>query len=71
MQTTEKPKRKVEVGKALSTRNGTLAVSAIAALLAGALLLVFLNQYRDSTSEDGATVNVARGQAPDRARQRG
>jgi Flp pilus assembly protein CpaB len=58
MQTTEKPKRKVEVGKALSTRNGTLAVSAIDALLAGGLLLVFLNQYRDSTREDGATVNV-------------
>ena len=58
MQTTEKPKRKVEVGKALSTRNGTLAVSAIAALLAGALLLVFLNQYRESTSEDAASVNV-------------
>jgi len=58
MQTTEKPKRKVEVGKALSTRNGTLAVSAIAALLAGGLLLVFLNQYRESTRDDDATVNV-------------
>ena len=58
MQTTEKPKRKIEFDKALSTRNGTLAVSAVAALLAGALLLVFLNQYRDSTRDDGATVNV-------------
>ncbi len=58
MQTTEKPKRKVELGKALSTRNGTLAVSAIAALLAGGLLLVFLNQYRESTRDDSATVNV-------------
>jgi Flp pilus assembly protein CpaB len=58
VQTTEKPKRKIELDKALSTRNGTLAVSAIAALVAGALLLVFLNQYRESTREDGATVNV-------------
>lgn len=58
MQTTEKPKRTIELGKALSTRNGTLAVSAIAALLAGALLLVFLNQYRESTSDDGVSVSV-------------
>ena len=58
MQTTEKPKRRVDLGKTLSTRNGTLAVSGIAALLAGALLLVFLNAYRDSTRNDDATVNV-------------
>ena len=58
MQTTEKPKRKVDLGKTLSTRNGTLAVSGIAALLAGALLLVFLNEYRDSTRADDATANV-------------
>jgi Flp pilus assembly protein CpaB len=58
MQTTEKPKRKVDLGKTLSTRNGTLAVSGIAALLAGAVLLVFLNQYRDSTRDDDATVSV-------------
>jgi Flp pilus assembly protein CpaB len=58
MQTAEKPKRKVDLGKTLSTRSGTLAVSGLAALLAGALLLVFLNQYRDSTRDDGATVNV-------------
>lgn len=58
MQTTEKPKRKVDLGKTLSTRNGTLAVSGIAALLAGALLLVFLNEYRDSTRDDDARVSV-------------
>jgi Flp pilus assembly protein CpaB len=58
MQTTEKPKRKMDLGKTLSTRNGTLAVSAIAALLAGALLLVFLNEYRDSTRDDDASVSV-------------
>jgi Flp pilus assembly protein CpaB len=58
MQTTEKPKRKLDLGKTLSTRNGTLAVSGIAALLAGALLLVFLNAYRDSTREDDVDVSV-------------
>jgi Flp pilus assembly protein CpaB len=58
MQTTEKPKRKIDLGTTLSTRNGTLAVSAVAVLLAGALLLVFLNQYRDSTRDDGITVNA-------------
>jgi Flp pilus assembly protein CpaB len=58
VQTTEKPKRKLDLGKTLSTRNGTLAVSGIAALLAGALLLVFLNEYRDSTREDDMSVSV-------------
>jgi Flp pilus assembly protein CpaB len=60
MQTTEKPKpkRKLDVSKTLSTRNGTLAVSGIAALIAAALLLVFLNAYRDSTKEDDVSVSV-------------
>jgi pilus assembly protein CpaB len=58
MQTTENPKRKVDLGKTLSTRNGTLLVSAIAALLAGAILLVFLSQYRDSTRDDGLSASV-------------
>jgi Flp pilus assembly protein CpaB len=58
MQTTEKPKRKIDLGKTLSNRNGTLAVSGIAALLAGALLLVFLNAYRDSTRDDDVSVSV-------------
>jgi Flp pilus assembly protein CpaB len=58
MQTAEKPKRKIDLGKTLSTRNGTLAVSGIAALLAGALLLVFLNAYRDSTRDDEVSVSV-------------
>lgn len=58
MQTAEKPKRKLDLGKTLSTRNGTLAVSGIAALLAGAVLLVFLNAYRDSTRDDDVSVSV-------------
>jgi len=58
MQTTESPKRKVDLGKTLSTRNGTLLVSAIAALLAGALLLLFLSQYRESTRDEGVSASV-------------
>ena len=60
MQTAEKPKpkRKLDLGKTLSTRNGTLAVSGIAALVAGALLLVFLTAYRDSTRDDDVSVSV-------------
>ena len=58
MQTTENPKRKVDLGKTLSTRNGTLLVSGIAALLAGAILLVFLSQYRDSTRDEGLSASV-------------
>jgi pilus assembly protein CpaB len=58
MQTTENPKRKVDLGKTLSTRNGTLLVSAIAALLAGGILLVFLSKYRDSTRDDGVSASV-------------
>jgi Flp pilus assembly protein CpaB len=58
MQTTEKPNRTPRLGKALSTRNGTLAVSGIAALLAGAILLVFLAQYRNSTENDALSASV-------------
>jgi len=58
MQTTEKPKRTPRLGKALSTRNGTLAVSGIAALLAGAILLVFLSQYRENTRDDALSASV-------------
>jgi pilus assembly protein CpaB len=58
VQTTEKPNRKLDLGKTLSTRNGTLLVSAITAVLAAALLLIFLSQYRESTQEDGLTASV-------------
>jgi Flp pilus assembly protein CpaB len=58
MPTAEKPKGKIDLGKMLSTRNGTLAVSAVAALVAGALLLVFLNRYRETTRDDAATTSV-------------
>src|SRR5215211_236995 len=49
----------------LSTRNGTLAVAGILALLAGAALLLFLRQYRDDlTGSDPVRVLVARSLVP-------
>jgi Flp pilus assembly protein CpaB len=58
VQTTEKPNRRLDLGKTLSTRNGTLLVSAITAVLAAALLLIFLSQYRESTQDDGVSASV-------------
>jgi Flp pilus assembly protein CpaB len=49
----------------LSTRGGTLAVAAIAALLAGAALLIFLRQYRENlTDSQPVRVLVARSLVP-------
>jgi Flp pilus assembly protein CpaB len=42
-------------GKVLTTRRGTIAVAAVAALIALALLLVFLSNYRDSVSSGDST----------------
>jgi len=42
----------------VSTRAGTAAVAAAAALLAGISILVYLNRYRDSVSSQGAPVTV-------------
>lgn len=44
--------------KMLSTKRGTLFVAAIAALLAGALILIYLNGYRNSVKSGGAPVRV-------------
>jgi Flp pilus assembly protein CpaB len=44
--------------KMLSTRGGTIAFSAAAALLAAIILLAYLNQYRSSVNEATAPVNV-------------
>jgi pilus assembly protein CpaB len=62
MLTTEKPKQKTDLNKLLSTRGGTLAVAGVSALLAGALLMVFVNRYRETTAGEGsrATVLVAK-----------
>jgi Flp pilus assembly protein CpaB len=42
----------------ISTRRGTLLFSALAALLAGALILVYVNRYRDSVKSQAAPVTV-------------
>lgn len=44
--------------KMLSTRGGTIAFSAAAALLAGLILLAYLNQYRSSVNEASAPVTI-------------
>lgn len=50
------------VQKVTSTRRGTIALAALAALLSGAAILVYLNQYRHSINSGGvpATVLVAK-----------
>ena len=68
MQTIQKPpppKRKPprrDMRKMLSTRSGTTLLATVSALLAAGLLLVFLNQYRESVNraDDVSTVLVAK-----------
>ena len=44
--------------KMLSTRGGTIAFSAVAALLAGLILLAYLSQYRSSVNQASEPVTV-------------
>ena len=44
--------------RVISTRAGTIAVAAGAALLAGISIAVYLNRYRHSVSSQGAPVTV-------------
>src|SRR4029453_2086520 len=68
MQTVQKPpppKRRPprrEMRKMLSTRGGTTLVAAVSAMLAAGVLLIFLNQYRESvnSADDVSTVLVAK-----------
>src|SRR5918912_2060670 len=46
------------VQKLTSTRAGTMTLAALAALLAGISILVYLNKYRHSVSAEGAPVTV-------------
>jgi Flp pilus assembly protein CpaB len=46
------------VQKLISTRRGSFYVAAIAAVLAGVVILAYLNQYRDSVRAGGAPVTV-------------
>jgi Flp pilus assembly protein CpaB len=42
----------------LSTRGGTFVVAGVAALVAGVVLLLYLNRYRDSVQQSGESVPV-------------
>ena len=42
----------------VSTKKGSLALAALAAVIAGALILVYVNRYRDSVRASGAQVTV-------------
>lgn len=42
----------------LSTRGGTIAVSAVAAALAAVILVAYLHRYRDSVRNSGVPVTV-------------
>ena len=44
--------------KLISTRRGTVILSVIAAAVAGGLILVYVNRYRDSVKAQGAPVTV-------------
>jgi len=44
--------------KLISTRRGTIILSVIAAAIAGGLILVYVNRYRDSVKAQGAPVTV-------------
>src|SRR3712207_2428475 len=44
--------------KLISTRRGSLYLAALAAFLAGAIILVYLNQYRQELQSGGTPVTV-------------
>jgi Flp pilus assembly protein CpaB len=44
--------------KLISTRKGTILLSVLAAAVAGGLILVYVNRYRDSVKAQGAPVTV-------------
>jgi Flp pilus assembly protein CpaB len=54
----QKPQRHLDLGKLVSTRRGAALVAGISAVLAAAVLMVFLNQYRHSLNGDGAPATV-------------
>lgn len=59
MQTTLKPPKLTKDGKGpLSSKNGSVLAAGVTAVLAGLLIMVFLNQYRDSVNKDGVPTPV-------------
>lgn len=69
MKTENKRARPIDVRRMLSTRRGILTLAAGAAVVAGAILLVFLNAYRDGLTggSDSKTVLVAKQLIPEGA----
>jgi Flp pilus assembly protein CpaB len=62
MKTEKKRARPIDLRRMLSTRRGILTLATVAAVVAGAILLVFLNAYRDGLTGggDSKTVLVAK-----------
>jgi Flp pilus assembly protein CpaB len=61
----KKSKGNSDLAKLLSTRSGLIAVAVFAALVAGGLLAVFLQHYKDSLTDEGThTVLVAKSVIP-------
>ncbi len=59
MQTTLKPpKSSKDAGRPLSSKNGSIAAAAVAAAIAGLLIVFFLQQYRDNVNEGGVPTAV-------------
>lgn len=54
----KKPKRRRDARQLLSTRGGTTFVAFVSSALAAGLLLIFLNNYRDSVNGDEEKVSV-------------
>lgn len=60
MQTTlnPPPKRPKEAGGPLSSKNGSIAAAAVTAAIAGLLIVLFLNQYRNNVHSGGVPTGV-------------
>jgi Flp pilus assembly protein CpaB len=58
MKTENKRARPIDLKRMLSTRRGIMTLATAAAVVAGAILLVFLNAYRDGLTGGGDTKTV-------------
>lgn len=58
MKTENKRARPIDLKRMLSTRRGIMTLATAAAVVAGAILLVFLNAYRDGLTGGGDTQTV-------------
>lgn len=69
MKTERKRARPIDLKRMLSTRRGIMTLATVAAVVAGAILLVFLNAYRDGLTGggDSKTVLVAKQLIPEGA----